>query len=40
MKVPEETQFLLAELEEGGGHVLLLPLIDGGAFRATLRAPG
>lgn len=46
LQVPEETQFLLAELAaaEGGqgpgqGYVLLLPLIDSGAFRATLRPP-
>lgn len=45
LQVPEETQFLLAELPaaEGGqaqgGFALLLPLIDGGAFRATLRPP-
>ena len=45
-QVPEETQFLLAELPaaEGGqggsqGYALLLPLIDGGTFRATLRPP-
>ncbi|KAL4442956.1 hypothetical protein ABPG77_008447 [Micractinium sp. CCAP 211/92] len=37
-QVPEETQFLLLELAGGrGGYALLLPLIDGGAFRATLR---
>lgn len=37
-QVPEETQFLLLELAGHGGYVLMLPLIDGGAFRATLRA--
>ncbi|PSC71477.1 raffinose synthase [Micractinium conductrix] len=44
-QVPEETQFLLVELPSGtcgGGddaptYALLLPLIDSGAFRATLR---
>ncbi|KAG2488980.1 hypothetical protein HYH03_012421 [Edaphochlamys debaryana] len=37
--MPPETQFLLAEMAEGGPYALLLPLIDGD-FRATLRAPG
>jgi Raffinose synthase or seed imbibition protein Sip1 len=37
--VPPETQFLLAELREGGPYAILLPLIDGGTFRATLRPP-
>lgn len=37
--VPGETQFLLAELAEGGGYALLLPLLDAGTFRATLRPP-
>lgn len=37
-QVPQETQFLLLELAGHGGYVLMLPLIDGGAFRATLRA--
>ncbi|KAL4457682.1 hypothetical protein ABPG75_012547 [Micractinium tetrahymenae] len=37
-QVPEETQFLLLELGGGkGGYALMLPLIDSGAFRATLR---
>lgn len=37
-QVPEETQFLLLELAGGhGGYALMLPLIDGGTFRATLR---
>ena len=35
-QIPEETQFLLLELE-GGVYGLILPLIDGGTFRATLR---
>lgn len=34
--LPPETQFLLAEMAEGGPYALLLPLIDGD-FRATLR---
>jgi hypothetical protein len=46
MQIPEETQFLLLELEQGqdggsrgGGtdYCLILPLIDAGTFRATLR---
>jgi raffinose synthase len=36
-QIPEETQCLLVELEDGAGYALLLPLIDNGAFRATLR---
>lgn len=36
-QIPEETQCLLVELEGGAGYALLLPLIDGGTFRATLR---
>lgn len=36
--LPPETQFLLAEMREGGPYAILLPLIDGD-FRATLRAP-
>ena len=35
--IPEETQCLLLELEAGGGYALILPLIDSGTFRATLR---
>jgi Raffinose synthase or seed imbibition protein Sip1 len=38
--VPPETQFLLLELVEGGPYAVLLPLIDHGAFRATLRPSG
>lgn len=37
-EVPRETQFLLLQLP-GGTFALLLPLIDAGAFRATLRPP-
>ena len=36
--VPRETQFLLLSLP-GGACALLLPLIDSGKFRATLRPP-
>ncbi|GAB4819326.1 hypothetical protein N2152v2_006372 [Parachlorella kessleri] len=36
--VPRETQFLLLSLP-GGACALLLPLIDSGRFRATLRPP-
>uniref|UniRef100_A0A061S594 galactinol--sucrose galactosyltransferase n=1 Tax=Tetraselmis sp. GSL018 TaxID=582737 RepID=A0A061S594_9CHLO len=38
--VPPETQFLLLELAEGGPYAIMLPLIDSGSFRATLRPPG
>ena len=38
-ELPPETQFLLAELEGGAGYAALLPLIDGGSFRGTLRGP-
>ncbi|KAK9820500.1 hypothetical protein WJX72_010988 [[Myrmecia] bisecta] len=38
--IPPETQFLLLELEEGGPYAVMLPLIDNGVFRATLRPPG
>jgi Raffinose synthase or seed imbibition protein Sip1 len=38
--VPPETQFLLLELVEGVSYAILLPLIDHGAFRATLRPSG
>lgn len=38
--VPPETQFLLLELADGGPYAILLPLIDHGAFRATLRPSG
>lgn len=34
-----ETQFLLVEVEEGGPYAILLPLIDDGKFRATVRPP-
>jgi len=34
-----ETQFLLIEVQEGGPYAIFLPLIDRGAFRATLRPP-
>lgn len=37
-EVPRETQFLLLQLP-GGAFALLLPLIDAGAFRSTLRPP-
>jgi raffinose synthase len=36
--IPVETQMLLTELP-GGGHALLLPLIERNAFRASLRPP-
>lgn len=36
-EVPPETQFLLLELAAGGPYAILLPLISGGTFRATLR---
>ena len=32
-----ETQFLLMQTREDGPYVILLPLIDSGTFRATLR---
>lgn len=34
-----ETQFLLVEMQEGGPYAILLPLIEKGIFRATLRPP-
>lgn len=34
-----ETQFVLVEMQEGGPYAVLLPLIDRGTFRATLRPP-
>lgn len=37
--VPPETQMLLLEAEINGPYVIMLPLIDGQTFRATLR-PG
>ena len=39
-ELPVETQFLLVEVDPGREYALLLPLIDGGAFRATLRPAG
>ena len=35
--LPPETQFVLAELAEGGPYAVLLPLIDQDTYRATLR---
>lgn len=37
-EVPAETQFLLTELATGGPYAAVLPLIDRGTFRGTLRA--
>ena len=37
--LPPETQFLLLQLVDGGPYAVLLPLIDCGLFRATLRPP-
>ena len=37
--LPPETQFLLLELAPKGPYAILLPLIDSGKFRATLRPP-
>lgn len=37
--LPVETQFLLLELEGGREFALVLPLIDGCCFRASLRPP-
>ena len=34
-----ETQFLLLQLGKGGPFACVLPLIDSGKFRATLRPP-
>ena len=34
-----ETQFLLTEVREGGPYAILLPLIDRGVYRATIRPP-
>lgn len=41
-EIPTETQFLLAELEDGSCAVLLplLPTVPTGRFRATLRSAG
>lgn len=38
-QLPPETQFLLAEVKEGGPYVCLLPLIDEDTFRGTLWPP-
>lgn len=38
-ELPPETQFLLVQLAAGGPYAVLLPLIDSGTFRATLRPP-
>lgn len=35
-EVPAETQFLLLELKDGAGYVVLLPMISEVGFRATL----
>ena len=37
--LPPETQFVLLELSTKGPYAVLLPLIDSGKFRATLRPP-
>ena len=37
--LPPETQFVLLELSPKGPYAVLLPLIDSGKFRATLRPP-
>ena len=37
--LPPETQFLLLQLADGGPYAVLLPLIDSGRFRASLRPP-
>lgn len=37
--LPPETQFMLLELAPKGPYAVLLPLIDSGKFRATLRPP-
>lgn len=38
-ELPVETTLLLADLEGSAGYGLLLPLIDSGAFRGSLRPP-
>lgn len=38
-EVPPETQFMLLQLGKGGPYAVLLPLIDSGRFRGTLRPP-
>ncbi len=35
--LPAEMQFLLARTSADGPYVILLPLISGGSFRATLQ---
>ena len=37
--LPPETQFLLLQLSPSGPYAIILPLIDSGRFRATLRPP-
>ena len=37
--LPPETQFVLLELVPKGPYAVLLPLIDSGKFRATMRPP-
>ena len=37
--LPPETQFLLLQLAPSGPYAIILPLIDSGRFRATLRPP-
>ena len=37
--VPPETQFLLLQLGKGGPYAVMLPLINNGRFRCTLRPP-
>lgn len=38
-QIPPETQFVLLELEESRLYAVLLPLIDSGTWRGTLRPP-
>ena len=37
--LPPETQFLLLQLTPSGPYAIILPLIDSGTYRATLRPP-
>jgi raffinose synthase len=37
--LPPETQFLLLQLSPSGPYAIILPLIDSGKFRVTLRPP-
>ena len=37
--LPPETQFLLVQLADSGPYAVLLPLVDSGKFRVTLRPP-